>query len=199
MDILSALFQQNSRHFGQGTTLLIPSVVVSEKHMDTLTVTAYPVENGATISDHAYMPPATVTMILGFAGGGALLDQSITSAITKTIGQTTPLELSPQDTYKQILGLLTSRTLIEVTTGKRQYSNMLITSIEVDTSVATEYVLSCTLTMTQVVITTTDTTKAALKVNMANTLSTSAVANTGKKTPTTPANPTVAAGNIAAN
>ncbi|WP_213993454.1 phage baseplate protein [Sodalis sp. dw_96] len=198
MDILSALFQQNSRHFGQGTTLLIPSVVVSEDHKDNLTVTAFPVENGATISDHAYMPPATVTMILGFAGGGTLLDQYIISAIKENYNQTTPLQLSPQDTYKSILALQSNRTLINVTTGKRQYSNMLITTIEVNTDATKEYVLYCTLTMTQVVITSTRTTQAAQPVNMANGLSTAAVVNTGQKAPTVPGNPAVTANKAAA-
>ena len=50
MDILSTLFQQQSRRIG----LIVPSVVISEKHNDTLEITEHPVEVGAAISDHAY-------------------------------------------------------------------------------------------------------------------------------------------------
>jgi hypothetical protein len=42
MDILSTLFQQQSRRIG----LIVPSVVVSEKHSDTLEITEHPVETG---------------------------------------------------------------------------------------------------------------------------------------------------------
>jgi hypothetical protein len=42
MDILS-LFQQQSRRIG----LIVPSVVISEKHNDTLEITEHPVEVGA--------------------------------------------------------------------------------------------------------------------------------------------------------
>ena len=38
MDILSAIFRQQSRRIG----LLIPSVVVSEKHSDALEITEHP-------------------------------------------------------------------------------------------------------------------------------------------------------------
>lgn len=50
MDILSTLFHQQSRRIG----VLIPSVVVSEKHTDTLEITEHPVEVGAAVADHAY-------------------------------------------------------------------------------------------------------------------------------------------------
>ena len=47
MDILSTLFQQQSRRIG----LIVPSVVISEKHDDSLEITEHPVEVGAAISD----------------------------------------------------------------------------------------------------------------------------------------------------
>ena len=53
MDILSTLFQQQSRKIG----MIVPSVVVSEKHTDTLEITEHPVEVGAAIADHAYKKP----------------------------------------------------------------------------------------------------------------------------------------------
>ena len=40
MDILSTLFQQQTRKIG----MIVPSVVVSEKHTDTLEITEHPVE-----------------------------------------------------------------------------------------------------------------------------------------------------------
>ncbi|WP_345892214.1 phage baseplate protein, partial [Pantoea ananatis] len=50
MDILSAIFRQQSRKID----VMVPSVVVSEKHSDTLEITSHPVEVGAAVNDHAY-------------------------------------------------------------------------------------------------------------------------------------------------
>lgn len=42
MDILSTLFHQQSRKIG----MIVPSVVISEKHTDMLEITEHPVEVG---------------------------------------------------------------------------------------------------------------------------------------------------------
>lgn len=90
MDILSTLFQQQSRRIG----LIVPSVVISEKHNDMLEITEHPVEVGAAISDHAYRRPSEVVMQVGFAGGGSLLDFLDTTSIGLSAG------LSPKETYQ---------------------------------------------------------------------------------------------------
>ncbi|MGK0689014.1 phage baseplate protein, partial [Serratia marcescens] len=58
MDILSVLFSQQRRRIG----IIVPSVAISEKHMDATEITEHPVELGAPTSDHAYDRPAEVTM-----------------------------------------------------------------------------------------------------------------------------------------
>ncbi|PLL47114.1 hypothetical protein CWN17_26285, partial [Klebsiella pneumoniae] len=82
MDILSTLFQQQSRRIG----LIVPSVVISEKHDDSLEITEHPVEVGAAISDHAFRRPSEVVMQVGFAGGGSLLDFVDTSSLGLSVG-----------------------------------------------------------------------------------------------------------------
>lgn len=183
MDILSAIFRQQSRRIG----LLVPSVVVSEKHSDTLEITEHPVEKPTTdsasgfIADHAYKRPSEVTMECGFAGGGSLLDFVNTSAIGLGIG------LSPKETYQQLLDLQSSRIPFDVATGKRTYINMLIRAIEVTTDKTSENVLNCTLTLREVILSETQTTTAASKNDMSEGVSTSGVQNSGTKSPT-PAN-----------
>lgn len=174
MDILSTLFQQQSRKIG----LIVPSVVVSEKHSDMLEITEHPVEVGAAISDHAYKRPAELVMEVGFAGGGSLLDFANTAAIGLSLG------LSPQDTYKKLLELQESREPFDVVTGKRLYNNMLIRGLEVTTDRTTENVLSAVLTLREVIITSTTTSQVADKKDMAQGATTSAVQNSGVKTPT---------------
>ena len=64
--------------------MIVPSVVISEKHTDMLEITEHPVEVGAAVADHAYKKPSEVVMEGGFAGGGALLrglDKRLTDKI----------------------------------------------------------------------------------------------------------------------
>lgn len=178
MDILSTLFHQQSRKIG----LIVPSVVVSEKHSDTLEITEHPVEIGAAVADHAYKRPSEVVMEVGFAGGGSLLDFVDTTSIGLSLG------LSPQETYQELLDLQNSRIPFDVVTGKRLYSNMLIRALEVTTDKTTENVLSAVLTLREVLITQTQQITVANKSNMKDGASTSAVANSGTKTTKPPNN-----------
>lgn len=171
MDILSTLFQQQSRRIG----LIIPSVVISEKHSDTLEITEHPVETGAPVSDHAYKRPSEVVMEVGFSGGGSLLDFIDTSSLGLTLG------LSPRETYQQILDLQASRIPFDVVTGKRLYSNMLIRAIEVTTDRTSENVLMAVLTLREVIITQTLQITVADKADMKEGANTSAVINSGTK------------------
>lgn len=174
MDILSTLFQQQSRRIG----LIVPSVVISEKHNDTLEITEHPVEVGAAISDHAYRRPSEVIMQVGFAGGGSLLDFLDTTSVGLSAG------LSPKETYQELLDLQSSRVPFDVVTGKRIYNNMLIRALEVTTDRTTENVLSAVLTLREVIITSTTTAQVAPKADMKLGADTSAVQNSGVKTPT---------------
>ncbi|EJY5787105.1 hypothetical protein OGO24_003213 [Salmonella enterica] len=177
MDILSTMFHQQSRKIG----IIVPDVVISEKHSDTLEITEHPVEkptsSGAgAIADHAYRRPSEVVMEVGFAGGGSLLDFADTSKLGLSLG------MSPSETYAKLLDMQRSRVPFDVVTGKRLYSNMLIRALEVTTDKTTENVLSAVLTLREVIITQTQSIKAADKANMAEGVSTSAVISAGQKT-----------------
>lgn len=177
MDILSTLFRLQSRKIG----VMIPDVVVSEKHSDTLEITEHPVEVGAAINDHAYKRPSEVTMECGFAGGGSLLDVFD----TRDIGFGTPLNgMSPKEVYKALLDTQERRELLDVVTGKRVYNNMLIRAIEVTTDKISENVLNCTLTLREVILSNTTAITVADKSDMKMGADTSAVQNTGTKSPT---------------
>lgn len=178
MDILSTLFQQQSRKIG----IMVPSVVVSEKHSDTLEITEHPVEKPTStgagfIADHAYRRPSEVVMEVGFAGGGSLLDLLDTSGIGLSVG------LSPKEVYAQFLDMQRNRELLDVTTGKRQYSNMLLRTLEVTTDRTTENVLSAVLTLRELILTSTTTVQVADKADMSQGVSTSATQNAGVKSP----------------
>lgn len=171
MDILSAIFRLQSRKIG----LLVPSVVVSEKHVDALEITEHPVEIGAAVNDHAYKRASEVTMECGFAGGGSILDLVDLSGIGLGIGQ------SPREIYQQLLDMQSSRVPIDVVTGKRTYSNMLIRAIETTTDRTSENVLSCVLTLREVIMSQTQTVSVADKADMAEGVTTAPVQESGTK------------------
>ncbi|EON3347173.1 phage baseplate protein [Yersinia enterocolitica] len=177
MDILSAIFRQQTRKIG----VLVPSVIISEKHQDALEITEHPVEVGAAVNDHAYKRAAEVTMEVGFAGGGSLLDFVDTSTIGLSLGK------SPEEVYQELRDLQGSRQPFDVITGKRKYSNMLIRAIEVTTDKTSENVLMCVLTLREVIMSQTESITVADKENMQDGVSTSAMQNTGTKAPA-PAN-----------
>ncbi|GAB7197665.1 phage baseplate protein [Dickeya oryzae] len=183
MDILSTLFHLQSRKIG----IIIPDVVIAEKHSDTLEITEHPVEKPTSsgagfVADHAYRRPSEVVMEVGFAGGGSLLDLVNTSAIGISAG------LSPKEVYQQLLDLQRERIPFDVVTGKRQYTNMLIRSLEVTTDRASENVLMAVLTLREVIISSTQTVQVTDKQDMKLGADTSATQNAGVKSPTQPNN-----------
>ncbi|MBC3230759.1 phage baseplate protein [Serratia fonticola] len=181
MDILSVLFSQQRRRIG----IIVPSVVISEKHMDATEVTEHPVEIGAPVSDHAYDRPAEVTMEIGFAGGGSLIDGVDTTSILD-VDTGLSLGTSPEAIYQELLDLKKKKEPFAVTTGKRQYQNMLIRAIEVLTDKTSENVLMVTLTLRELLITETQKVTTTPAENMKYPQDTAGVSNTGLKNPTTP-------------
>lgn len=181
MDILSVLFSQQRRRIG----IIVPSVVISEKHMDATEVTEHPVEIGAPVSDHAYDRPAEVTMEIGFAGGGSLIDGIDTTSIFD-VDTGLSLGTSPADVYQQLLELKKKKEPFAVITGKRQYQNMLIRAIEVLTDKTSENVLMVTLTLRELLITETQNVSTRSAAKMQYPQDTAGVSNTGLKNPITP-------------
>ncbi len=178
MDILSTLFHQQSRKID----ILIPDVVITEKHSDNLEITEHPVERPTSagagfIADHAYRRPSEVVMEIGFSGGGTLLDLLDTSRIGLSLG------ISPRETYQKLLDLQRSRKPFSVTTGKKLYENMLIKVLDVTTDKTSENVLMATLTLRELIISETQTVNVAAKDDMKEGANTSAVQNSGMKTP----------------
>ncbi|MBP2167723.1 hypothetical protein J2125_000915 [Erwinia toletana] len=171
MEILSTLFSQQNRKIG----LLIPDVVISEKHTDTLEITEHPVETGAPVADHAYMKPAELVMSVGFSAGGSLLDFYDTTSSGYHLG------LSPAETYQQLRDLQRSCQPFEVVTGKRIYRNMLIRVIDVTTDKDSENVLKASLTLREVIISAVRKKYVAEKADMQNGVSTASVQNSGAK------------------
>lgn len=186
MDILSSLLGQQTRSIslirsqeGQSSVLL-PSVVISENHSDTLEITEHPIEvptaqGYGTITDHAWRKPGTVTMQVGFGSSGSLLDLLDTTGVVSMPWQ------SPKEVYKTLRDLQSNRSLLSVNTGKRLYQNMLLKSLTVTTDKDTEYVLSATLIFQEVLLSQAMKTIVADKSRMRDGQNTTARLDTGTK------------------
>ena len=134
---------------------IIPDIVVKETHHDHLTITKHPVEVGAAISDHCYMEPPSVEMECGCSNSTAQSEGYV------------------QVVYQEILALQKQRQPFSVSTGKRQYSNMLVEDIVVVTDETSEYALNFTVKLENVIIVSTQTTSGTAandkQANAANT------------------------------
>ena len=128
-------------------------VTIEERHEDVLTVTSHPVETGSTISDHAYRQPAKVTIRCGWSN----------ASIYAIVGTVTSLLSGSFDTnyvrsvYSQFLTLQQSRQLFDVLTGKRNYTNMLITRLSIVTDATSENALMMTCECQEIILATTQT------------------------------------------
>lgn len=143
------------REFGDFTGF----VVIEESSTDELEITAHPVQSGAEITDHAYLKPAEVSVrfMYGVQSG----------------------EL--WDIYTKLRELQEKRELFDVVTGKRDYSNMLLQGLTVNTDKTTENVLSVSADFKQVILAKVETTTLPPKENQKIPQKTGSVQNAGNK------------------
>lgn len=157
-----ALFDDNFALIRSGTRsigFIVPDVVTQEINRDTLIVTDHPVEIGAAISDHAFMAPFVVEMRCGWSDSTA-----------GVVGYIDAI-------YAELQALQQAREPFNVTTGKRAYSNMLISDLLVTTDEHSENTLMVIARLRQVIITSTQTTGAPsyAQANPSKTASTSSM------------------------
>lgn len=141
---IEALLLRNSRSVTpQGGSAIIPDVVVFEQHEDEMIVTEHPVERGAPIADHAYKKPEVLSVRFGWSDSSSLLNQAVNLSILSGLNSIT-------DVYAKLLEEMEKGTLFDVSTGKRQYTDMIITSLQVKTEEETETSLIVDITFQKV-------------------------------------------------
>lgn len=138
---------------GQANSM-VPQIVIDERHQDSLTITDHPVEQGAVISDHAYKNPAVVVVHFGWSTAGGI------TTGTSLANLPANLTLLPKfgdpnvlrATYDRLLRLQADRQLVNLMTGKRYYTSMLLQNIGLETTRKTENSLDIVCMFRQVVI-----------------------------------------------
>lgn len=145
-------------------------LVVSEETSDVLTITKQPVQQGASITDHAYMEPTTLSMVI------MQQDTSLIGGLLSTFTGNGGLS----QIYQQFLDLQSSRQPFNVVTPKRIYKNMLMSTLGVTTDKTTENILSLRLSFQQILLVNIGITQVSA-ANQAKSAVTQATQNLGKQ------------------
>lgn len=135
------------------------TVTIEEISSDELEITQHPVQQGAAITDHAYVKPA----ILSVKAMWSADNQPLT------------------ETYQKLLELQATREPFDVVTGKRVYSNMLFKSLGVTTDAFTENVLSVNAEFVEIFITALEVVSVPPRAKQKNPGKTGATQNAGTK------------------
>jgi len=148
----------------RGIGNLLPQVTLQEVHRDTLEITDHPVQQGATISDHAYSRPAEVIIhcawsnsptIPSFVGGLAAAPFQTVVGVQSILTGNAPQQV--REVYQALLALQRNRQPFDVYTGKRAYRNMLIRDLTVTTDRQTENTLMVVAQLREVILVSTST------------------------------------------
>ncbi|MCM2483372.1 phage baseplate protein [Burkholderia glumae] len=164
--------------------------LVEEVYTDQLAVTESPIEDGASINDHAFMRPRELVMKCGWSNadyeallGSAVVSFDATGANSMATGSYV------DSVYSKLLQLQSTRERFDVVTTRRRYRNMLLTGLTVVVDPKTSAALMLTATLKQIVVVATKATKLPPKENQIDPAATSETINAGVKSavPATPA------------
>lgn len=133
--------------------------VIEENANDELEITKHPVQEGATISDNAYVKPSGVTIKVVFGDDDRPL----------------------QETYRLLLELQATRLPFDVVTGKRIYKNMLMKGLAQTTDAESENILSITFTLEEIIIVQVEVTTVPPRAKQASPARTGSTQNAGSK------------------
>jgi hypothetical protein len=160
---------------------IIPDCAIEERHLDRMMVTQHPVEQSASISDHTYKMPTEVTIRWGWSASPTL-SGAINGLVSLVNGQGF---ITPQldEIYSSLLALQVSGEVFGLSTGKRNYPSMVLTSLLITTDKETENVLMVTAVCTQVIIVATQSVSVPAASAQTNPQQSNAVTATGPQTP----------------
>jgi hypothetical protein len=132
-----------------------------ETHTDDLEITEHPIEQGASIADHAFKKPAELVLNFGLSNSqtqSGLL--GLVNIIPPSLYSGSGVD-QVKKIYEQLLQMQSNRELLTVNTGKRSYTNMLIKKLVTNTNLQNENTLVVTATFKQVILVATRTVQTA--------------------------------------
>jgi hypothetical protein len=164
------------------TEAIVAHTTLEEVHRDDLEISEHPIEQGASIADHAFKRPAEVIIKCAWSNSPKPTTSGIVGAALGIVGVKAPAVgavLAAGQTlsaigglvagnsndgvkaiYQQLLELQEQRIPFDVYTGKRAYRNMLLKSLSVTTDKESENSLLVTAQCRQIMIVSTSTVQA---------------------------------------
>lgn len=136
---------------------------IVETHNLAVTPTQYPIEDGTQGTDHIVKSPTIISWDLIFG------ERS-----------------NPQETYESLQDLLFSGVPFTAVTGLKTYDNLVLTSLTANQDSHTARILSCSLTMQEIIITTVQTTTMPARNQQANANVTASTVKSGTRQVETP-------------
>jgi len=127
--------------------------VLQTNYTRSLTITSHPVETGAAISDHAYVNPVELTMLIG-------MSDCMKSIIP---GQFVQGDSRSITAFNVLTQLQSQRVPMQVMSRLGLFKNMLIETIAVPDDNLTQYGLKATVTMKEVFVATVKTVKVSAR------------------------------------
>lgn len=142
--VLPASGNSNAAATGPNTapTTYFFDAVMRLDHNQDLRITRHPVQNGASIVDHAYLEPARLVLEVGMSDA---MD-------SYTPGQYTSAGAKSVSTYQTFLNLQALRVPLTVNTRLKQYQNMQLVNIRAADTNATKTALRMLLTFEQIIV-----------------------------------------------
>jgi hypothetical protein len=122
---------------------LVPMVVIREAHTDRVQLSEHPLEKGANIADHAIKLPVQLQLEYRWSSTPQGAGLTLTGGL---------LQYSIQQVYEKLREYQDNFVLLDVTTGKRKYSNMILLALEVMTDRLTENELAVSATLQEVLL-----------------------------------------------
>ena len=130
--------------------------VISESHINEVSLTTNPVEFGAEITDHAVTQPKQVNIIaevsdtpLGLAALGQIVD-----LVTGLFGSSTAENITRSNAaYNAVIQLQEEREPIEIQTKLKLYTDMIITKVSTVQDKNTSRIVRMSIDLQQVIIT----------------------------------------------
>ena len=130
--------------------------VISESHVNEVSLTNNPVELGAEITDNAVVQPKQINILaevsdtpLGVAALGQIVD-----LVTGLFGTSTTDNITRSNAaYNAIIQLQEEREPIEIQTKLKLYTNMIITNVSVQQDKNTSRIVRMSIDLQQVIIT----------------------------------------------
>lgn len=145
---------------------MVADCTIEEDGNDEVTITDLPVQQGAAITDHAFVNPPSLVILAKWSNASPQAGGDPNYCTTQ---------------YTNLLKMKDDRIPFDILTPQRKYTNMLIKSVAKHTDERTENALECTIMCRNVILVDTQTTTVPPNSSQKTPQKTGSITNSGTK------------------